>query len=244
MFCNNCNVSVKTNNNICPLCHNELDKKTSNLTVDTTLNKVDNNQLLLCKKLSMTTDFPDKIKHKKYISAYPITSIFIGIFVTLFIALLATDITLNNAPTWSLIIGSIFLIIYITIRNTILSDCGYGMRIAYQLIGLILLSYSVQSFYPNAVFASSIILPILIMLALIANSVFLALKHANYASLYVSSVLFSLLAFLPLILALSGFFAVNIPITICTICGEIALMLTVGFGGKKVWTAIKMVFHN
>ena len=241
MFCNNCNVNVKTDNNICPLCQGKLDENKSS---NDQINCTNNNSREVCKSLTMTTDFPEHIKHKKYISSYPITSIFLAVFIPIFIALLITDIMLFSSPTWSLIIGSLFLLIYITIRNTFLSDCGYGMRIAYQLFALILLSYSVQSFYPKTEFASSIILPILIILALLVNSVFLALKHINYASLYVSSVLFSLLSLLPIILAASGLFAVSIPVILCMICGEISLILTVGFGGKKVLTAFKMVFHN
>ena len=233
MYCKNCNVSVKSDYPICPLCHQNLES--SCIEECSYVNKEE--------KIG-TLEYPNHNNRKKLISNFPTTSIFLLTVLPLFIIALIVDIVLFTSPTWSLILGATLLIAYITIRNTFLSDCGYGMRIAYQLFGFVLLFYAIQSFFPTEEFASSIALPALISIALVVNSIFLAIKHGYHGSLFVSSTLFSMLSFLPLILAVSGVMYTSVTVIVTAVLGGIGLISTVIFSKGKLLTYFKMTFNN
>lgn len=238
MYCEECRVSVDTDFNICPLCHAPLvEIKTGDVSNLPVRSAADSTVL-------NSTNFPKSSPRKKFISYIPITSVFLGLFLPIIIMCLVLDIMLFASPSWSLILGSVILIGYITIRNTILSDCGFGMRISYLLFGFILFFYALQTLFPTIGFASSITLPALISLALIANSILLAFKGNYHGSLYVSSLLFSLLSLLPLILAVSGLISLTITIIITAIFGVFGIISTIILGRGKLWTYFKMVFHN
>lgn len=237
MYCKECKVSVDTDYNICPLCHAPLvDSKTSNIS-DTLVSLNDDSSIQKARV------FPKSTPRKKLVPIFPVTSVFLGFFLPFFILCLVLDIMMFESPSWSLVIGSVFLVGYITLRNTILSDCGFGMRIGYQLFGLVLYFYALQTLIPDIGFASSITLPALISLALVANSILLAFKGNSHGSLYVSSLLFSLLSLLPLILAVSGVIYLSITIIVTAVFGALGIISTLVVGRGKLWTYFVMVFH-
>ena len=238
MYCEKCKVSVKSDFPICPLCH-------ATLVADEVLNASVTTDGTQGKTTALPTiEYPKRIKRVKTMDNIPITSVFLLVFLPLFIMSLVLDIVMFTNPTWSLIIGAVIFISYVTARNTFLSDCGYGMRIAYQLLGFILLSYSIQTLVTDVEFASSIALPALITIALTVNSIFLIIKHSYNASLYVSSILFSLLSLLPLILALCNVMYASVMVIVTAVVGVIALIVTIAFGRRKLWSIFKMTFNN
>ena len=238
MYCKECRVSVDTDFNICPLCHATLVVSKDDDALVIPFSNTDDSTT------SRSSLFPKASPRRKLIHSIPVTSVFLGVFVPIFITLLALDIIYFELPTWSLVVGSVFLLGYIIIRNAILSDCGFGMRIAYLLFGFILYFYAIQTLTPTIEFATTITLPALISLALIANSVLLAYKGSSHGSLYVSSMIFSMLSFLPLILAVSGVVSISITAIVTAVFGAVGVIATLIVGRGKLWTCFKMVFHN
>lgn len=219
MRCNKCNVEVK-NGNICPLCHQKLD--------------IDD--------IKIVTDYPPKRAKQKLPLRFLPKTIYLFVAIVTAISCIIANYCITPSVLWCWFIVATLTYGYLLIANTIYSNTEIGAKIFLQGASLIALCYIYEAIFKTAV-ATSYCLPIIISFMIIVSGGLLILFFKHNRSLFVSCNLISILGFIPIILYACKVTNVLAPAIISAVFGGITLILSLGFGIKRLKEQYSKVFH-
>lgn len=220
MRCNNCKVDIG-DSNICPLCHEIINK--------------DNATEIKC-------EYPPKRKKRPLPLIISPRNIYliIAVFISL-ISIIVCYVT-HSTALWCWFVVSLLAYGYLLIGNTIFSNTEIGTKIFLQGTCLISLCYIYEAIFKTQV-ATAYCLPIIISAMIIVCGSMLILFYKHNRTLFVSCNLISVLGFIPIILYACNVTSILIPAIISAAIGGFTLICGIAFGLTKLKEQFEKVFH-
>lgn len=220
-FCNKCQISIKTNHDYCPLCHQTLDV----LKEETVIEKYPTYKGDLRPVRDIT---------KKVILFLTLTSIII-------LFLINAISGLNQL--WSLIpIGSIiFFWLFTTVG--IFSKHNIAFKLFFLTIFTISFIYMVDALSQSEGWALDYVMPLLLVSCNLAISLIILIRRINYRD-YISYLLMIVLfSIIPVVFALLDIIVVTWPTIVAFGAAIFILLLIIFFFPKSIKDEIKKRFH-
>lgn len=217
--CKQCDVIVRDDTEVCPLC-----------------------------KCVLDTDGEAENKYPDIWAKNHVLKLVIRIYLFAAIVTETVLIYLNyryfNGIYWSVIVGVVLAYIYLTLAYTVsYSRAGYRMKIIVGVAGAILLlnvidhvlgnnGWSVDYAFPAALLAVDVTVLFLI--------IFNRRNWQSYLSFQIAMILFSLI---PVVLNLMGYAHVPLLANLALVVAVFLFLGTVIIGGKRATTELKRRFH-
>lgn len=217
--CKQCNVIIRDDAQVCPLCNCVLDAD------DEAENK-----------------YPD-IWAKNHV-----LKLVIRIYLFAAIVLEAILILLNyyfyNGIYWSAIVGVIFAYIYVTLAYTVsYSRAGYRMKIIVGVAGAILLLVVIDHVLGNHGWSINYVFPAALLAMDVTILFLMAFNHRNWQSYLCFQIAMVFFSAIPVILSLTGYITVPFLSYAALAAAVFAFLGTVIIGGRRAATELRRRFH-
>ncbi|MCF7924666.1 MAG: DUF6320 domain-containing protein [Candidatus Izimaplasma sp.] len=220
-YCDKCKISIKTNHDYCPLCHQTLEIKVKEEVVE------------------KYPQYETNIRELKSITK----RIMLFLSVTSIIILLITNAVTGFENLWSLIpIGSI-IYFWLLMTVGIFSRHNIAFRIFILTITLIFLMYLIDESSGSEGWALDYVAPILLLSCNLAISFIIAIRKINYRDYISYLLLIVFFSIAPIILILFGVVEVLWPAITTLGVAVFILLFIIFFFPKSIKDEIKKRFH-
>lgn len=217
--CKNCNVEIRDNTDVCPLCHCVVEKD--------------------------GTEYEDRYpdvgtREKRFALA-------IRIYVFLAVAVEALLIFINvnhhRGSWWSIISAGVFIYIYLLMKIGVQNDAGYRTKIVLLTVFAVLLVYLIDRVAGYRGWSLNYVLPSGVIML---NAAILLLMIVNWRS-WPSYLLFQMFciicSLLPIFLWRSGYITKPLLSEIALVISVLLFLGTVIIGGGRARAELKRRFH-
>ncbi|QWC00347.1 hypothetical protein KHQ88_01905 [Mycoplasmatota bacterium] len=220
-YCNKCHISIKTNHNYCPLCHQTLEVTKDEEVVE------------------KYPPYQGKLRPVKDITR----KILMFISVTSIILLLVINFFTGLDILWSLIpIGSI-LYFWILMTVGIFSKHNIAFKLFILTITLIFFIYMIDELSSSEGWALNYVAPLLLGSCIIAISFIILIKRINYRDYITYLLLIVLFSIAPIVLILFDVITVLWPSLGLFVLAVFILLFIIFFFPKSIKDEIKKRFH-
>lgn len=253
MRCEKCNINLYGDVDICPLCHNKIISKKETLLADQNNNVIEGEQTnnsastkavdSPIASTSVALYYPPKRAKKHIHTHFTLNSIYLFVSMLIFLACITINYLLDTSFLWCYLVGAAALYGYIIIAHTVQSHSGVGTKIFVQGCSVAFLSWLVQIIIHKKNLIFNYNLPIILGCLILVLAGFLIFTARHNRSLLLSSILLSLIGYIPIILYACGVATVLIPSLITAILASITLIGTVAFGIFDLREQFSKVFH-
>lgn len=219
-YCEDCNVYVDTGLRRCPLCGRVL------------TNSPAQNEL-----------YPE-VREEKFINLHTfmtdlfvfLTFIFIGCAIVL-------NMTLDSSSPWFLLVAAPLLYVWILVRNTILSDVYVGVKVLFQMLGIMGISLSYDFVFGPIGWSVEYVLPFVLIAGIVYIDLYSYIHKSKWRDNLVYAILFVALGFLPFIFYFTGITHAAVPMALCTFASGITVLGLLRFAIRRLSGEIKKRLH-
>lgn len=223
MRCKYCKVEVISDTFICPLCHEKME-------IDETV-------------LPPNGLFPPKRKKPSQPKRTSVFTWYCFFSLLLFIISIAIDWTIPIGVHWSYAVGAAILYGAFLIKFVIMARTSVGVRVFWQLIAMTVTGLIFGVILDGFDIVIKYLLPAIIMVSIIVQSSFSVFYAKRKRSIFLSSMVISLLGFVPLIIYGCGV-ASELWLAIASaVLGAGALIGNIVLGNKNIAFEFQRRYH-
>lgn len=232
MRCKYCDVEIKSETAVCPLCQEKL-------------RKTDERQAQ-----EQAPYYPPKNTEKRKIHThFTFTNVYLVISMILFFVAIPLSLTLTPQYQWFWLVALLALYGYVLVRNTVMSSNSIGVRVFLQaalICALLLSAHRIFKPYPSSQpnWAIEFALPTVLLISEIVMTVLTAVFAKRQPSVLIDCVVISaLVGFIPLILFGVGVIENPLLSSICGGLSAVSIICCVGFGRRELLEEFKKKMH-
>ena len=223
MRCKYCGVEVESDTFVCPLCHEKME--------------IDD------KILPLNGMFPPKRKRQLNRKKIPLFAWYFFLSISVFIVAIVVDFCVPVGVHWSYAVGAMILYGAFLIKFVIMARTSVGVRVFWQFVAMIITGYIIATVFNEYEILLSYIVPVIIIVSIIVQSSFCVFYAKRKRSIFLSSMIISLLGFVPIILHACGQPSVLWLAITSAVLGAGALIGNIAFGNKKIAFELQKRYH-
>ena len=216
MRCNNCNVEITCQADVCPLCHSKLNS-------------------------SGETPFPKANPKKLRISLYKKIYIIIGFLIT--VTCVSVNLTLSPSFLWSLTVPIGFIYFYYLVSVTILTQHGFHKRILGQAVILSVVFIIIRLIVGGNHWMFIVWLPAVYVVSDILMCIFIAKKGKESPKYIMTLLLLCIFGIMPVVCAYIFDLSIKIVAIASTSFSIFIFILTCIIWRRTLIHELKKVFH-
>lgn len=223
MHCKYCGVEVESDTFVCPLCHEKME-------IDDTV-------------LPINGLFPPKRKKQAVRKKISVFTWYCFIALVLFVVSVAIDFAVTDGPHWSYAVGAGIVYGAFLIKFVIMARSSVGVRVFWQLIAMTVTGLIFGVVFNEFDIVIKYVLPSIIMVSIIVQSSFSVFYAKRKRSIFLSSMVISLLGFVPIILYACKVESELWLAIASAVLGAGALIGNIVFGNKKIAFEVQKRYH-
>ena len=226
-YCDDCNVSISTKTDRCPLCQKQLEDADTSAAVKT---------------------FPDYVYKRKRASKLAKAVALISI-LSIALSIVGNILTWNGHP-WSIIISACVLYVWLMGSLTFKKGAHLGLKLMMHALALSLLLVIINTFASQTVtihrvsWAVSYAIPILFICFIIAINILIFRRRQNRRDYFLYQLSLCIIGFIPLILVLFGVAQPILPSVIAAGLSLLTILESVVFAKKLIGRELGRKFHT
>jgi len=218
--CYNCDIEVRGEVDICPLCHNKLERGD------------DTSGVFPIKKIGVPLK---KISFDKIFWFVFFNTVFVCLFINIFL----------QTYYWSIVVAAVLLYVYVLIKNTILSKTDISKKLFFQTIVLSLIFVAMRFVFdgPQMTWVFEYVLPIIYAVSALIYGILIFIRVHNFHDYIIYELFVLLLGVIPTVLYLGNVIEEGIPSFICFFVCILVFLSNIIFSWKFLVTELKKRFH-